>query len=103
MKKLLIFSILLSCNTPHNSISVGRTLYLQNCVKCHNANPNHAGSIGPDLVSTPRDVLKSKVVNGTYPENYEPKRKSKIMPKFPKLVNSIESLHLYIQSFKDGK
>jgi mono/diheme cytochrome c family protein len=103
MRAIIILSLLVSCNAPHNSLNVGKSIYMQNCIKCHGANPNYAGSLGPDLVSTPRDVLKSKVVDGTYPEDYEPKRKSKLMPKFPQLSENIEALHLYIQSFKGVK
>ena len=103
MKRLLILSLLMSCNAPYTSLSVGKSIYMQNCIKCHGSNPNYAGSLGPDLVSTPIDVLKSKVVDGTYPEYYEPKRKSKLMPKFPKLSRDVESLHLYIESFKGVK
>lgn len=79
----------------------GKAIYTQQCVKCHNANPNNVGSLGPDLVSTPKDALQSKVLHGTYPEGYKPKRRSKLMPKFPQYVNDIESLHQYIQSFKN--
>ena len=77
----------------------GRMVYFANCVSCHNNNPKKPGSIGPEVYGVSIDVLTQKIVSGKYPENYRPKRTSKIMPLMPHLKNQISNLHAFINSF----
>ena len=79
-------------------IEKGRTLYFANCVSCHNNNPKKPGSLGPEVYGVPLDVLTQKIVSGEYPENYRPKRTSKIMPLMPHLNKEILNLHAFINS-----
>lgn len=102
MKKLLILMILVSCSDKTMPTMHVEAIYKNQCMQCHNANPNKAGSIGPDLVSTPKEAFISKVTTGKYPEGYTPKRRTKAMPVFKKYQNDIESLYDYIQSFKES-
>lgn len=81
----------------------GKRIYLGTCVKCHNANPSKPGPIGPELYTTPLDVFRTKVPKGTYPSGYKPKRRSKIMPKFPSLADKVDFIYNYIQSTKHDK
>tara|TARA_B100000686_G_scaffold280959_1_gene302407 strand:+ start:748 stop:1119 length:372 start_codon:yes stop_codon:yes gene_type:complete len=81
-----------------NNIEKGRGVYFANCVSCHNNNPKKHGSIGPELYGVPIEVLMQKIVSGKYPENYIPKRKSKIMPLMPHLNKKISNLHAFINS-----
>ena len=80
-------------------IEKGRMVYFANCVSCHNNNPKKPGSIGPEVYGTSIDVLAQKIVFGKYPENYSPKRTSKIMPLMPHLKKEISNLHAFINSF----
>ena len=80
-------------------IEKGRMLYFANCVSCHNNNPKKPGSIGPEVYGVTIDVLTQKIVYGKYPENYRPKRPSKIMPSMPHLNKEISNLHAFINSF----
>ena len=80
-------------------IEKGRTVYFANCVSCHNNNPKKPGSIGPEIYGVPIDVLTQKIVSGKYPENYRPKKPSKIMSSMPNLKNEISNLHAFINSF----
>ena len=80
-------------------IEKGRTVYFANCVSCHNNNPKKLGSIGPEVYGVSIDVLTQKIVSGKYPENYRPKRPSKIMPSMPHLNKEISNLHAFINSF----
>ncbi len=82
-----------------NDIKKGRMVYLANCVSCHNNNPKKLGSIGPEIYGVSIDVLTKKIVSGEYPENYKPKRTSKIMPSMPHLNKEIPNLHAFINSF----
>ena len=80
-------------------IEKGRMVYFANCVSCHNNNPKKLGSIGPEVYGVSIDVLTKKIVSGKYPENYRPKRTSKIMPSMPHLNKEISNLHAFINSF----
>ena len=80
-------------------IEKGRMVYFANCVSCHNNNPKKPGSIGPEVYGASIDVLTQKIVSGKYPENYRPKRTSKIMPSMPHLKKEISNLHAFINSF----
>lgn len=101
-KKLLILMILVSCSDKTISTMHVEAIYKNQCMQCHNANPNKVGSIGPDLVSTPKEAFIMKVVEGKYPEGYTPKRKTKAMPVFKKYKNDVEALYNYIQTFKES-
>ena len=79
-------------------IEKGRMVYFANCVSCHNNNPKKPGSIGPEVYGVSIDVLTEKIVSGKYPENYRPKRTSKIMPSMPHLNKEILNLHAFINS-----
>ena len=79
-------------------IEKGRMVYFANCVSCHNNNTKKPGSIGPEVYGVPIDVLTQKIISGKYPENYSPKRKTKIMPLMPHLNKDISNLHAFINS-----
>ena len=81
-----------------NDIEKGRMVYYANCVSCHNNSPKKVGSIGPVVYGVPLDVLTEKIVSGKYPENYRPKRTSKIMPLMPHLNSEISNLYAFINS-----
>jgi|TARA_B100000315_G_scaffold197604_1_gene188950 cytochrome c2 len=80
-------------------IEKGRMVYFANCVSCHNNNPKKPGSIGPEVYGASIDVLTQKIVFGKYPENYSPKRTSKLMLLMPHLKKEISNLHAFINSF----
>ena len=82
-----------------NDIEKGRMVYFANCVSCHNNNPKNPGIIGPLVYGVSIDVLTRKIVSGKYPENYRPKRTSKIMPLMPHLNSEISNLYAFINSF----
>ena len=88
-------------NTIASTIDIekGRIAYFANCVSCHNNNPKKPGSIGPEVYGASIDVLTQKIVFGKYPENYRPKRTSKIMPLLSHLNKEISNLHTFINSF----
>lgn len=105
---ILIFLFTLACfNSDAGSYPTdrvqnleGKRLYVANCIRCHNSDPTKAGVIGPELYTTPSNVFRTKVPEGTYPSGYTPKRRSKIMPKFKGLTNKTQLLYNYIRSTK---
>ena len=75
----------------------GKAVYAANCTACHNANPAKAGSLGPDVMGSSRDLLEARVVRGTYPTGYAPKRSSTLMQPMPNLAADIDALAAYLQ------
>lgn len=85
----------------------GKKIFLSNCIQCHNKDPNKKGSLGPELIDTPLEVMIYKVTTGKYPPKlpagFIPKRKTKAMRSFPKLRGEIPAIHAWIQSVKVKK
>ena len=87
---LLLFSQLQDASAQGDKalIDRGALLYKSNCIQCHNRDPNLKGSIGPEVVDAPLEVMTSKIMTGNYPAvlpaGFVPKRKSKAMRKIIK-------------------
>jgi mono/diheme cytochrome c family protein len=75
----------------------GRQAYLANCVACHNPDPTQPGPIGPALKGSPRELLEAKVLNGSYPPGYAPKRPTKVMVPIPAVAPEIAALAEYLR------
>lgn len=85
----------------------GRRVYLSVCIQCHNKDPNIKGSIGPELVDAPLEVMTVKVKTGRYPEvlpkGFVPKRKTKIMRPLPRNEKDVPAIYAWIQSVSKKK
>lgn len=90
---MLLFSML------DSEASEGKIIYTSKCVKCHNVNPAKQGSIGPDIANSSLELITLKTQQRKYPNNYTPKRKTKIMPMIKLTEKEIQFLHKYINSF----
>jgi mono/diheme cytochrome c family protein len=104
---LVVFLILIQCVKASTTIPTdkvqhieGKRLYVLYCVSCHNSQPSKPGSMGPELITTPSDVFRTKVPYGTYPSGYKPKRHTKAMQKFPSLTTKTDLIYNYIRSTK---
>jgi len=86
-----------SGSPPGPAAERGRQLYLAQCTACHNSDPAQAGPVGPPLKGTPRAVVESKVVRGTYPPGYAPKRSTSLMPPQPALAPEIPALAEFLK------
>ena len=75
----------------------GRQLYLAQCIACHNSDPAMAGPLGPPVKGSPRELLESKVLKGTYPPGYTPKRSTTLMPAQPALEGEIANLAAFLK------
>jgi hypothetical protein len=62
------------------------------------------GSVGPELIDAPLEVMVVKVRTGRYPEvlpvGFVPKRNTKLMRKLPNLEKDVPAIHAWIQSIK---
>ena len=77
-------------------IEKGRKVYAINCTACHAMDPKKEGPLGPSVQGASFELLEKRIVDGTYPENYKPKRPTKIMQPLPFLKNDIKALHAYL-------
>jgi len=109
MKISLILLTLLISNIAFSQVNLdkGKRIWLTTCVQCHNRDPNVKGSIGPEVVDAPLEVMTAKVMTGKYPEvlpaGFVPKRRTKAMRPLPQFKNDIPSIHAYVQSVKKKK
>jgi mono/diheme cytochrome c family protein len=75
----------------------GRQVYLAQCTTCHAVDPAQVGPVGPPVKGSSRELLDAKVVRGTYPPEYKPKRGSTVMQPRPDLAASVPDLAAYLR------
>ncbi|PYN93894.1 MAG: cytochrome C [Candidatus Rokuibacteriota bacterium] len=75
----------------------GRQVYLAQCTACHATDPAQPGAVGPPIKGSPRELLEAKVLRGTYPEGYRPKRPTAVMPPQPQVAKDIPVLAAYLK------
>jgi mono/diheme cytochrome c family protein len=75
----------------------GRQVFLAQCATCHGPDPAQAGPIGPAVKGSSRELLEAKVLHGTYPPGYTPKRSTKVMVPMPALAGEIGALADYLR------
>jgi mono/diheme cytochrome c family protein len=75
----------------------GRQVYLAQCTACHHTDPAQPGAIGPAVKGASRELLEAKVVQGTYPPSYAPKRPTKVMVPMPQVAPELAALADYLR------
>lgn len=75
----------------------GRQIYLAQCTACHATDPTQAGPVGPPLKGSSRALLEAKLLHGTYPPGYVPKRPTRLMPVQPAVAPEIPALEAYLK------
>ena len=78
------------------SVKRGKSLYFANCIACHNTDPTKTGSMGPAISGSSKELLTLKITQGAYPEGYQRKRTTKLMPPLPNLKGDIPSLYAFL-------
>ncbi len=90
-----------------SDLEVGKKIWMSTCTQCHNKDPNIKGSVGPETVDAPLEVMYAKVMTGRYPdplpEGFVPKRNTKAMRKLPQYEKEIPKIWAYVQSVKKKK
>jgi mono/diheme cytochrome c family protein len=102
---LVLFPALLACGgggggEGPDPVERGRHAYAINCVACHHPDPRLDGSVGPAVAGSPLELVRARVVEGTYPPGYEPRRDSRLMPPQPHLARHVEDLAAYLGSLE---
>ena len=95
---LAVGGLLCGC-TQSESVSPverGRRVYMANCIVCHNPDPTKPGSAGPEVAGASRELLEARVVHGTYPSGYTPKRSTKAMVPLPYLAPRLDDLAAFL-------
>lgn len=93
--------LLSACNRkePADPLAAkGAGVYYANCIACHHRNPGVDGTLGPSVKGAGLDLLKARVLHGTYPPGYTPKRKTRAMPKLPLTEADVEALHAFLSA-----
>ena len=75
----------------------GRQVYLSQCTQCHAVDPSQPGPVGPPVKGSSRELLEARILKGSYPPGYKPKRQSAIMQPLPNLAGSIPDLAAYLK------
>jgi mono/diheme cytochrome c family protein len=75
----------------------GRQVYLAQCTSCHAMSPSDAGPVGPPVKGASRELLETKILRGTYPPGYKPKRPTQVMPPQPQLANDIDAVAEFLK------
>ena len=75
----------------------GRQVYLSQCSACHATDPSQHGPVAPPIKGSSRELLEAKVLRGTYPEGYRPKRPTAVMPPQTHVAGDIPALAEYLR------
>ena len=92
--------VLVGCSEPGGGSPAadrGRQIYLAQCIACHNTDPGAAGPVGPPVRGASQALLAAKVLKGTYPAGYAPKRATTLMPPQPGLEPEIPNLAAFLE------
>ena len=76
---------------------VGKRIYLSSCTTCHATDPAADGPLGPPVKGASKELLQARVIDGTYPPGYVPKRDTQVMKPLPQLADGIDDLAAYLQ------
>jgi len=71
---------------------------MASCSACHSRNPALDGALGPSVKGATLDLLKARVIHGTYPPGYTPKRNTKVMTKLPLTEQDVEAIHAFLNA-----
>ena len=81
---------------PIAAVERGRQVYVSQCTACHAFDASQPGPVGPEVKGASRELLEAKIVRGTYPPGYNPKRPTAVMPPQPALGPEIDALAAYL-------
>jgi mono/diheme cytochrome c family protein len=75
----------------------GKQIYLAQCIACHNPDPSKEGPLAPPVKGASQELLEARVVRGTYPPGYTPRRETSLMQPMPQLAPAIPHLTAFLK------
>ena len=94
----LLILLLGACGQNGNDAAGrGKQVYLTECIACHSINPAKDGPLGPAVKGSSQELLEAKVLRGSYPPGYAPKRPTALMLPMPKLAPKIPDLAAFLR------
>jgi mono/diheme cytochrome c family protein len=78
----------------------GKSIYMSNCIACHNVDPSKDGSVGPAIAGSSTELVEARVMKAAYPEGYKPKRDTRVMVALPHLQKEIPALGAYLSGLQ---
>ena len=101
---LAVGALLPGCTSSESVTPVerGRRVYMANCIVCHNPDPTKPGAAGPEVAGASRELLEARVVHGTYPPGYTPKRSTKAMVPLPYLAPRLDDVAAFLAATANG-
>ena len=81
----------------NDAASRGKQVYLTECIACHHSDPAKDGPLGPAVKGSSQELLEAKILRGSYPPGYTPKRPTALMPPMPKLAAKIPDLAAFLR------
>lgn len=101
MRRLAAVSLvplfLVACGQDGNPTTRGQQVYLAQCVICHNTDPAKDGPLGPAIKGSSPELLEARVLRGSYPPGYKPKRQSAVMQPMPHLAQALPDLAAFLR------
>jgi len=88
---------LAACAENGNPAARGKQVYLAQCIACHNSDPAKDGPLGPALRGSTQELLEAKLLRGSYPPGYTPRRNTAIMIPQPQLASNIQDLAAFLR------
>lgn len=79
-------------------VARGKSIYILNCIACHNVDPKLDGAIGPAISGSSLELITARVLKGSYPDSYKPKRMTKQMAALPHLEKELPALHAFLNA-----
>lgn len=99
---ILALLLVTGCTQPKQVdplVQKGRAIYQAKCIVCHNADPQRAGAVGPEVKGASLELLQLRIQKGMYPQSYTPKRKTTLMAPLPDVSEEdIKALYAYLNS-----
>lgn len=77
-------------------VASGQKTYYTLCIACHSPNPALEGVQGPAVINSSLELLELKVLEGRYPEGYQPKHDTELMPPLEMLRPEIPALAAFL-------
>ena len=75
----------------------GRQVYFAQCTSCHAMDPSQTGPVGPSVKGSSKELLEARLLRGSYPPGYKPKRSTTVMPPQPQIAADVPALATYLR------